>query len=150
MFDRDGSLRDVLVLETTVDDWERLLDFVRTGPQTYSYSSVDGKADLPAAQEIFPDGQREGLHLMAVNLGGCTANCHFFWTGDIEFDLDPKEVTTAERAAAVFAWMRDLGRELGKPIRLTPENTEEYVLAAYDPATDSFDFRGSAGPFPSP
>lgn len=148
IFYRDGSLRDLYVLKTTVEDWERLLAFVRTGYRTYSYSNADGKTELPAAKVIFPEGEREGLHLMTVDLDGCTANCHFFWTGDIEFDLLPNEVTAAERAAAVFAWMRDLGQELDRPIRLTPENTEEYVLAAYDPATDSFDVRVPEGPFP--
>ena len=145
-FGVDGSLRDIYVLDTTVADWQRLLDVLNAGPRRLEYGNGDGPAPPPTdAAAVFGEAGRNTMHLLSVDLGGVRANCHFFWTGEIEFDLDPREVRTPDDAAAVFAFMRALGRGLRKPVRLTPENAEELVLAEYLPDRDRREAAGGAG-----
>ena len=47
IFDFDGSWRDIYVLDTTIEDWQRFLDMVRQGPWRFEWT-VDGvPAPLP-------------------------------------------------------------------------------------------------------
>ena len=42
-FEWDGSLRDVYIFKTSLDDWQKLLDFIRAGRYTFEYK-IDGDA----------------------------------------------------------------------------------------------------------
>ena len=47
-FARDGALRDIQVVDATAADWQRVLDFVRSGAGKLEYS-VDGiSAAMPS------------------------------------------------------------------------------------------------------
>ena len=144
-FDWDGSWRDLYVLDASLDAWQRLLDFLKSGPYglTFRRETVE---PLPArASSAFggPDDVRPLLH---VDLGSVTLNCHFFAEDEVEFDLDPREVQSGAEAESVFEFMRGVGRALGKPVRLTPESMSDLTLIEYDPASDELrkvrEFRG--------
>ena len=47
VWEDDGSLRDIYVLSTTEDDWQRLLDLVRAGAWPYSYTEGENSTPLP-------------------------------------------------------------------------------------------------------
>ena len=134
-FEWDGSWRDIYVLDASLDDWQRLLDFLRTSRYNLTFSRVSVEP-LPAhAAEAFggPDDVRP---LLQIDVDGVVVNSHFFAEDEIEFDLDPREVEVSADAEAVFEFMGGVGRALGKPVILTPENMSELALVAYDPATD--------------
>lgn len=135
-FVRDGSLRDLYVLDTTVEDWRRLFDFVRSGTYDLRFRHGDDWRPMPEDLDGFFAGQSEWTTLLAVDVDGVLVHAHFFETDQIELDVEPSEVQTPERAASLFAFMRGLGRALGKPVRLTPENCRDYILIEYDPASD--------------
>jgi hypothetical protein len=58
---------------------------------------------------------------------------HFFSPDEIEFDLDPREVTGLGQAKALADFMRLLGEITAKTVILTAENSQEHVLARYSP-----------------
>jgi hypothetical protein len=134
-FIRDGSLRDLYVLDTTLQDWQRLLDFLRASDYPLRFG-WDEETVLPQeAAELFADRAPAGV-LLRVDLGGPGLNCHFFREDEIEFDLDPRAVGGPSAAEAVFSFMRRVGQALNKPVRLTPENMCEAVLFEYEPTSD--------------
>jgi hypothetical protein len=58
-------------------------------------------------------------------------NCHFFQDDEIEFDLDPCEVTDATKAEALAVFMRALGDTTGRVVVLTGDNTKDQIIAQY-------------------
>lgn len=55
-------------------------------------------------------------------------NCHFFAVEQIEFDLDPAEVSDPSRLEGLFAFMKGLASAVGKDVLLTPENVPSIVI----------------------
>jgi hypothetical protein len=58
-------------------------------------------------------------------------NCFFFWEGEIEFDLAPREVNSDERLNQLLDFMRRLGRLLHKDVALTEESWQELEYLRY-------------------
>lgn len=134
-FNWDGSWRDLYVFETTPDDWQRLVDFVRKSVHPHTFQRGPEVCALPAHVNVL--FEKDAGALLSIHLGGITLNAHFFCVEQIELDLDPREVQSEERAKALFEFMRGVGQALNKPVRLTPENLSDYVLFEYDPVTDN-------------
>jgi hypothetical protein len=75
-FEWDGSLRDIYIFKTSLDDWQKLLDYIKAGRYTSEYK-IDGDAvALPErAATIFEC--KNSLNLLSVNAGNLVLNCHF-------------------------------------------------------------------------
>ena len=71
---------------------------------------------------------------LSVDLAGVRLGCYFFTPSVIEFDFDPRDVTTDEQAAAVLAFMRRLGEVLAKPVVLAHESRPDDPIVRFDPA----------------
>jgi hypothetical protein len=132
-FEFDGSWRDIYVFTTDVSDWQRLIDFLRSGVYEYSCTLGGEEATLPSyAREMFEAGY-EFRPLLSVNVGSVVLNCHFFTEEEIEFDLDPREIKGELQAEQVFAFMRRIGRILDKEVILTPENAQNVAIFKFFP-----------------
>lgn len=132
----DGSWRDLYVLGTCAADWNSMLAWVATAHSDGVRFTVDDQVrSLPATiQEILP--LREvASPLLCVDLSGLDLRCHFFGDGDIEFDLDPRELSEA-RFQLLLEFMLSLGRRLSREVRLAPENSPEITILWYDPERD--------------
>ena len=129
-----GSLRDISVFAADERDWQRALDFLRASSLPLDFS-VDGvPMELPGSiAEIFAIRQR-AIPSLLVDLAGVRLASYFFAPSVIEFDFDPRDVTTAEQGADVLAFMRRLGEELGKPVVLADESTPGDPIVRFDPA----------------
>jgi hypothetical protein len=73
-------------------------------------------------------------------VGGVTLNCHFFYEGEIELDVDPREVTDDARADAILTFMAELGQAMKKEVLMTAENVSDAVIFRYDPATGQISY----------
>jgi len=129
----DGSLRDLYIPNTTLDDWDRLLNFLRDCRFELAYS-LDGRpAPVPGrASEAF---RREESGLLACRLGRMTLNCHFFCPEEIEFDLDPREIDSPAELSRLEQFMSEIGSLLRKEVRLSDENCRDEALCRYDPVS---------------
>lgn len=128
----DGSLRDIYVHSTTVDDWDRFLRAISEKPLTYT---VDGAA-CPLPAKASTALERVNAHLLTIKHGPLHLNCHFFAEEEIELDLDPREVTSQAAFDAVLGFMREIGTALGKRVVLTEESAADHVWLSYDPSKD--------------
>lgn len=129
LWEIEGSLRDVYVLQTDLSDWRRFLEFLSRFSCTYTFDGAISA--LPEADSIFQN--RDGSHLLRVSLGTTTANCHFFVVSEIELDLDPREIQCAEAHSEVLSFIEGLAGAVGKSVLLTPENGEHIPYLSFEP-----------------
>jgi hypothetical protein len=115
----EGSLLEVVVFETTTNDWDCLLCHLE---ERYSVDfTIDG---IPNPRRNFADilKLRETSSVaIRVWIGDFSANSQFSRDDQIIFDILPDEVSSAETAAAVFRFMMTMSQALDKEVFLTPE-----------------------------
>jgi len=130
---RDGSHRDIYVLDVGPEDWERLLRALPHSEWTVEYS-WDGKPE--ASPQVFAEARsKEGVALLSIDKNGFGLNCHFFDESEIEFDFRPEDIQGPEvfnRLDTFLNWMVDL---LDKDVIVTSENTRDDVLMRFTPAS---------------
>jgi hypothetical protein len=136
-FEPDGSLLDAYVFDTTVADWQAFVDLVRSRGWWFAYSE-DGQARrLPERVEVVLARRTEMAVLLQIRpVPEVLINAHFFTEEEIEVDFDPRELQGQEQLNVVCAFLRAVGRRLGKPMVLTPENGPAHPLIGYDPDAD--------------
>ena len=141
-FEVDGSLRDIYVLNSSLDDWRRFVDLVRSGRWAFHYS--DGEP-LPDPSEIFPWQEESMPGLLSIFVGSSQLNVHFFCEDEIELDFDPGALSSADDLQAVLDFMHAVADTLGKPCILTPENCPDSVVFRVVPGLAQAQYCESGG-----
>ncbi len=137
-----GRLRDLYVLNTTVVDWQRFLQFLHESPYPLLFFVDDQPAAVPT-DVTWVFAQREARSpLLTIQVYGMMLHCHFFWDKDIELDLDPREVTDEYVLDHLLEFMTAIGVALDKEVRLTEENTPDTVLFRYNPVRRQVEYVG--------
>jgi hypothetical protein len=131
-WERDGSLRDIYVFETSEADWARFLRFARETYRTEFLVDLQPRPMPDTPHEIFALRERDPV-LLRVFLNHIQLNCHFFWMGDLELDLDPREIDDADDERRVTTFVDGLGQALQRPVVMTFENAPELVAYRFDP-----------------
>jgi hypothetical protein len=128
-FEADGALRDIYVVGTTIEDWNRVVaSLVAEYQATVLRDEVP--VPVPDLAALFDSDERP-FHLR-LSVGGLLVTSHFFTDAEIEFDFWPQEVTESSlRDLLVF--MSRLGELTQKLVAMTPENMREYPFFTYDP-----------------
>ncbi len=132
----DGMLCDICGLNTEVSDWNRLLGLSSSlGNATYY---CDGEeAPLPStAGSIFED---DHVHLLRFDLGGVGISTQFFSVEEIELNLDPREITSEEDFKRVLDFCAKIGREIGRDIKIAPENRPQFAFLSYSAAQEKWE-----------
>lgn len=135
-FEPDGSLRDIYVPGTSLDDWQRVLDALQERWPLLDYTLDGEAAPLPGRAEDIFDARRERTVKLSFVVADARVFCHFFVEEEIEFDIDPREVTQPEQVDALTDFMATLGRVTAKPVLLTMESSPEAVIFRYSPESD--------------
>src|ERR1700755_1575313 len=93
-FEFDGSWRYIYITETELKDWKTVLEFLAEGryPVRYLVNEVETPLNTNAWQ-LFQDKKESKMPLLWIDVSGVMLACHFFDQNEIEFDLDPREVT---------------------------------------------------------
>ena len=134
-FDSDDGLRDIYILNTAPEDWDKAYRFlIARYPHALRRNGVD-EDPPPDVHRLLAEAQ-DAATLLALDVAGIQVNCHFFTAEEIELDLDPREVVDEESFQAVTALLLELGRLLGKRSILTYENSQDAVVLEYVPGDD--------------
>jgi hypothetical protein len=142
----EGSWRDICVLDTTISDW-RSVWLTLTAPDVRAAFKIDDvEAALPEDVDRVFARRNESSVILSVVVSGVQLNCHFFGEFEIEFDLDPREVTGQADFDAVVAFMRKLAAATGKVAFMTPENTHDAPFLRVAP-TGAAEYSSSDGFF---
>jgi hypothetical protein len=134
-FSPDGTLRDIYVFQTSMEDWESVWTLLARSRDHLTFS-VDGVPSEPptTAAEVFATGAKHSV-LAAYAESGFTVNCHFFTQSEIEFDIDPREIGGPDAGEAIARFIAAIGEVTSKPVVLTEENDRSMVIACFDPKT---------------
>ena len=135
VFEADGSLRDIYVLDATPADWQATLELVRACYAPLRFTIDDEPAELPIHVEDVLAFRPDASPRLNFPVGGIDLACHFFGADEVEFDLLPSAVDGPERLAALLAFLGRLALATGKPVLLTGENLRDVVYFRADPAT---------------
>ncbi len=115
-----GLLIDLLVPGTGPSHWEEFWTALRAGP--FALRAFRNGEPIPLPESaVWVFAQREVASVMvSVVAGTVTANCHFFG-GNIELDIDPREVVTESAFESVLAIMRLVAEAVRSPVLATAE-----------------------------
>ncbi len=129
LFAWDGNWLDIYVFDTTMSDWQRLLDALRASSYELRYS-VDGEteAQIPGLVEAIFARRSEASVTLSIDARQLWLNCHFFIADAIEFDLGPRVIDGQPRLDRLVQFIDLLLGALGKEVLLTPENLPERPL----------------------
>ena len=129
----DGSLRDVYVLETTLEDWKKVLTTLADARYGALLNEEPLPTIIPEPRTLFA-AQDRPLSLLSFHVGRVEMACHFFMEREIEFDFDPRGLAEPD-LRDVLNFMERLGTLTGKPVVLTPENVQHAPIFRYEPST---------------
>lgn len=132
----DGAWRDIYILKGSSAVWESVWLLLKNDPDALEFW-IDGEPgeppntigdifDLKSSHELFARYKLDSISL----------NCHFFSIDEVEFDLDPQEVFSEQKATILAGFLETLGRTTSQRVILTHENLRDLVIAQYDSATD--------------
>lgn len=133
----NGSLPDVYVPNTTIVDWQAVVDLVRSRGWAYEYL-VDGRAArIPCrVGEMLGRRSEADVALRVWPAPEVLAIFRPYVVGQIDFDVDLRELQGQERLDVLCCFMRAIGRRLGKPVVLTPEGVDTPPVIGYDVDVD--------------
>jgi hypothetical protein len=118
-FEPDGAWRDVYVLGTDETDWWLFLEFV--SEQRFKAQLTDGDGQVVPMPATFK-AARDARGLLKFFIGDIQCNCHFFVPSDIEFDLDPRDVSSEAAFNGLMRVLTQLQKRIGKELIVTHES----------------------------
>ncbi len=128
---RDGSLRDILIHDTTKEDWRKWVDFVNGHYKLEWYNGLQDQTfnhiDFDVVLEYFKDYPDFSI-MASISLDKLKVHTYFFTQEEIENDIAPKEFTSLEDHNRLMDYLVSISRLLNKKVILTPENTPEISL----------------------
>ncbi|MEV6553191.1 hypothetical protein AB0M57_31480 [Streptomyces sp. NPDC051597] len=138
-FDPDlmGSLPDVCVEGTSVEDWQSVFDLVRSCGGAWEYWEGDVLVPLPSAEAVLSRPVDADMAMLRVwPVAGVLVN---FWpmsSGEIDFDVDLRELQGQAGVDILCGFLGLIGRRLGKPVRMTTGGDWGNRVLGFEPAAD--------------
>jgi len=133
----NGVLPDVHVPDTTVADWQAVVDLVRSKGWAYEYA-VDGRVvRVPHHVEDMLSLRHEaGVTLKVWPAPDVLAIFRPYAVEQIDFDVDLRELQGQRGLDVLCGLMRAIGRRLGKPVVMTAEGFDAVPIIGYDADDD--------------
>jgi hypothetical protein len=128
--DLNGTLPDVHVPGTTVADWRAVIDLVRSQGWEWTYLVDNEPSQLPAVEDLL-SRQDQALHVRPVP--DLLAIFRPYEAGQIDFDVDLRELQGQERLDLLCQFFTTIGRALNKPVLMAPEGFGNEPVLGYDP-----------------
>ena len=111
----DGALIDLIAPGTVPVEWEVFWAALRKGPFDLQASRGSESIPLPDSAAWCFGAREVETVMVSVLAGAVTANCHFFG-GDLELDIDPREVVDEAAFESVLAVMRFMALAVDLPV----------------------------------
>lgn len=138
----DGALVDLLVPGTGPSEWDAFWAALRAGPFALEAFRDGEPMPLPESAAWALAERDVASVMVSVAAGVVAVHCHFFG-GDLELDIDPRQVVTESAFESVLAVMRlvasatrlpafavtEGGRPANAFLRVSPEGRAAYLPA---------------------
>jgi hypothetical protein len=116
----DGSLVDLIAPGTGPAQWESFWSALRSGPYDLQAYRDGEPVPLPETAASAIAERAVASVTVQVMAGTVNINCHFFG-GDLELDIDRREIVSEQNFNSVLALMRFVAASVDLPILATPE-----------------------------
>ncbi|MDX2931032.1 hypothetical protein [Streptomyces ipomoeae] len=118
-----GSLPDVFVPGTAVEDWQAVLDLIGERGWAFQYSEGETVLPLPRAEVVLSrPADAEQPHLEVWPAPDVLAIFRFYAAEEIDFDVDLRQLQGQERLDVLCGFLTAIGRRLGKPVLMDRES----------------------------
>lgn len=138
-FDPDvmGSLPDVRVPDTSVGDWQVVLDLIAEKGWKCQYSEGGTVLPVPRAEAVLSSpADAECPDLRVWPTPDVLAIFRFRAADEVDFDVDLRELQGQDRLDVFCGFLREIGRRLGKPVLMDPEGDECHPVLGFDVEAD--------------
>ncbi|MEU1622475.1 hypothetical protein ABZ479_34935 [Streptomyces sp. NPDC005722] len=130
-----GSLPDVCVPGTTAGDWQAVFDLVRSRGWAWTYEQDGVLGPLPRAADLSERQSDAGTPTLAVSpVPGVTAIFRMYSAAEVDFDVDLRELRGQRGVDVLCAFLRAVGRRLGKAVLMSAEGDHGHPVLGFDPA----------------
>jgi hypothetical protein len=146
----DGSLRELVVWDTDEEIWQRAVRYVRDIERLGQAAATWKPTPLPSASAALTLAAAGTSVSLSITIDGLLINTFFWDPSEIEFDLDPRAVSTAEKALVVLGFMAGMARAVGRPTHLTPESAHDKPWLTFDPIGGAWSFVDLSDDEPGP
>ncbi len=128
----DGSLRDIYVKETNIEDNQKWINYVNSNFRIECFNETENKVEKKIDFNLVKRFWERDLEYVVCGKvfidENIQINNHFFCYSEIENDIDPREIKTIEDHNGIVDYMKKISNLLNKSVILTPENTPEIIL----------------------
>ncbi|MGH7975323.1 MAG: hypothetical protein ACREDS_08215 [Limisphaerales bacterium] len=138
-FAPDGALRDIYILGTNVEHWKKLFEILKSFSDLEYCLDGDIQPIPSSVDEIFAI-RATASPLIRFRRADVNVICHFFCIEQIEFDVDPREVSSATAFDGLTSLLKLLGDELDKRVIMSYESEEQHPFLIYEPSKKEFDY----------
>jgi hypothetical protein len=132
---RDGSLRDIYVLDTTIEDWEKWIDLVNAKYTVEFYNGQTEQIETALNKELVLDYlicRKDYAYHATIKLENIDVKVYFFHAAEIENDITPVQLNTVESHNRLVGYLLDISNKLQKPVFLTAENSPNIIHIKVD------------------
>ncbi|MFE0703986.1 hypothetical protein [Streptomyces sp. NPDC058872] len=138
-FDPDlmGALPDVRVPDASVEDWQTVLDLVAEKGWKWQYSEGETVLPVPRAEVVLSrpaDAECPALRVWPT--ADVLLIFRFHAADEVDFDVDLRELQGQQRWEVFCVFLREIGRRLGKPVRMDPEGDYGHPVLGFDVEAD--------------
>ena len=139
----DDGLRDINFPDAYVEaggleiaEWQKLVDWIRARSEwTVSYAEGGEDVEMPSDVAVIMETSLSVSTLWRIDIGRGVIVNTYFAPGEIEFDVDPREVRGQEEFALVCDFVRSIGALAGRRVEVSAEGSSGPLVMSFDPAT---------------
>lgn len=131
-FEPDGALRDIIVADTNLADWERVLAALPEWGYATEWRDDGPAGALPKSAAATFDRAHSGP--LRIQVGCLRVHLWFFGVDEMEFDIDPAEVRGEAEFVALRAFLERLVTRLQRGVVVRWEGGSPDVLV-WEPAS---------------
>jgi hypothetical protein len=127
----DGSLRDIYIFDTSIEDWKKWVDLVN---REYRVSFYNGQTEQTTDKidfevvNAFWTSKTDLVNWATIFINGFDIKCYFFGWEEFENDFRPNEFRSEQDHYQLMSYLVDVSTHLGKKVIVTEESSREYIL----------------------
>ncbi|MER6534125.1 hypothetical protein ABT215_09975 [Streptomyces sp900105755] len=131
-----GPLPDVSVADTSLHDWQAVLELVRSRGWACEYSEDGAVLRLPRAGVMLARGLEASVMLRVWPVPGVLAIFRPCAADSIDFDVDLREFQGQVQLNVLCGFLHAMGRRLSKPVLFAPETASAHPVLGFDVDAD--------------
>lgn len=129
----DGSLRDIYVLNTTAEDWQKWIKWIQASYRIEWFDPRIGTfidhIDFSVIREFWNSiDPSRSIPMVRIFIEHIQINAHFFLETEIENDIDPTVIRSWGDHVRLLNYTKIMSHVLNKQVILTSENVRDRVL----------------------